>query len=181
MRLKAQPFRSDLNLSDTGTVLVSGTWNRASRLRETPLQFSLEWNRPQLGQLTKFITGGDKGWRGAVQLDATLSGTPAQLQVSTDASIRDFRRYDISSGEALRLGAHCDGRYSSVDHGLHEVFCRAPVGNGMITLHGDMGLPGSHPYDLVLMSEDVPASALGGAGPAREEKHSGGSERHRQR
>jgi hypothetical protein len=160
VRLKAQPFRSDLNLSDTGTVLVSGTWQRASKVRETPLQFSLEWTRPQLGQLTKFISGSDKGWRGVVQVDATLSGTPEQLQVTSDASIRDFRRYDLVTGEALRLGAHCDARYSSLDHVLHEVFCRGPAANGMITLHGDMGLPGSRVYDLVLMSENVPASAL---------------------
>ena len=160
MRLKAQPFRSDLNLSDTGTVLASGSWQRATKARETPFQFSLEWNRPQLGQLTKFITGRDKGWRGAGQLDATLSGTPEQLRVSMDAGIRDFRRYDILSGDALRLAAHCDARYSSLDHLLHEVFCRGPVGDGMISVHGDIGLPGSHVYDLVMTSEDVPASAL---------------------
>jgi hypothetical protein len=160
VRLKAQPLRSDLSLSDTGTLRVNGTWQRATDLRETPLQFSLEWDGPQLGQLTKFLTGSDKGWRGALQLNATLSGTPAQLQVSSDASIRDFRRYDISSGESLLLAAHCDGQYSSLDHAVHELFCRGPVGNGAVTLHGDMGFPGSHEYDLMLMAENVPASAL---------------------
>ena len=160
VRLKAQPFRSDLNLSDTGTVLMSGSWQRAGSLRETPLQFSLEWSRPQLGQLTKLLTGNDKGWRGTVQIDATVSGTPERLQVSTDGSILDFRRYDILTGQALRTLAHCDARFSSVDHVLHEVFCRAPVGSGMITVHGDMGLPGSHAYDLVVVSESVPANAL---------------------
>jgi hypothetical protein len=160
VRLKAQPFRSDLSLSDTGIVRVDGTWRRATNLRETPLQFSLEWDRPQLGQLTKFVTGSDKGWRGALQLNATLSGTPEHLQVSSDASIRDFRRYDISSGESLLLSAHCDGQYSSLDHLVQELFCRGPVGNGAITLHGDVGLPGSHKYDLMLMAENVPAGAL---------------------
>ncbi len=160
VRLKAQPFRSDMNLSDTGTIRVNGTWERASSLRETPMQFSLEWDRPQLGQLTKFLTGGDKGWRGAVLLDATLTGTPANLQISTDASIRDFRRYDISSGDALRLAAHCDAQYSSVDHEVRELFCRAPVGSGLLTLHGSTGLPGSHAYDLVVVAEQLPASAL---------------------
>ncbi len=160
VRLKAQPFRSDLSLSDTGILRVIGTWQRAASLPETPLQFSLEWDGPQLGQLTKFVTGGDKGWRGTLQLNATMSGTPAQLQVSSDASIRDFHRYDISSGESLVLAAHCDGQYRSLDHVVHELFCRGPVGNGAITLHGDVGLPGSHKYDLMLMAESVPASAL---------------------
>jgi hypothetical protein len=159
VRLKAQPFRSDLNLSDTGTLRATGTWQRAASLRETPLQFSLEWDRPQLGQLTKFLTGSDKGWRGAVMLDVTLAGTPAKLQVTSDASIRDFRRYDISSGEPLTLAAHCDGQYSSIDHTVHELFCQGPVGDGLVSLHGDLGLPGNHKYGVVLTAEKVPASA----------------------
>jgi uncharacterized protein involved in outer membrane biogenesis len=160
IRLKAQPFRSDLNLSDTGLLRVNGTWQRAETLRETPLQFAIEWDRPQLGQLTKFLTGADKGWRGTVLLDATLAGTPAQLQITSDASIRDFRRYDILSGQAVGLAAHCDGQYSSVDRMLHQVSCRAPVGLGSITLAGQLGLPGSHNFELLLAAENVPASAM---------------------
>jgi uncharacterized protein involved in outer membrane biogenesis len=160
IRLKAEPFRSDLNLNDTGTVRVNGTWQRAVSLRDTPLQFNAEWDRPQLGQLTKFVSGEDKGWRGAVQLEITLKGTPTNLLVSGDASVRDFRRYDISSGQALPLAAHCDGRYSSVDHVVHEVSCRVPVGSGRLTLKGDVGLPASHRYDLVLNAEGLPTSAL---------------------
>ena len=57
-------MRTDLNLSDTGQLQVSGTWQRAQTFRDTPMQFSMEWSRAQLGQLTKFVTGNDKGWRG---------------------------------------------------------------------------------------------------------------------
>jgi uncharacterized protein involved in outer membrane biogenesis len=160
VRLKAQPFRSDLSLSDTGLLRVNGIWQRAASLRDTPLQFAIEWDRPQLGQLTKFLTGSDKGWRGAVLLDATLTGTPGALQVHSDASIRDFRRYDILNGDAITLAAHCDAQYSSADHTLHRAFCRAPVGNGSLALRGDLGLPGSRSYDLMLTAEDVPTSAV---------------------
>jgi hypothetical protein len=159
VRLKAQPFRTDLSLSDTGLLRVNGTWQRAESLRETPLQFALEWDRPQLGQLTKFLTGTDKGWRGAVLLDATLAGTPAKLQITSDASIRDFRRYDIVSGDPVGLAAHCDGQYSSVDRTVHQISCRAPVRSGAIALSGEVGLPGSHVYDLVLTAYNLPVSA----------------------
>ena len=159
VRLRAQPFRSDMNLSDTGLLRVNGTWQRAASLRETPMQFAVEWDRPQLGQLTKFLTGSDRGWRGTVMLDATLAGTPAQLVVTSDASVRDFRRYDILSGEPIGMNGHCDARYSSVDHTLHQLSCQAPVGTGLITLRGQLGLPGSHSYDLALTAEGVPASA----------------------
>ncbi len=159
VRLKAQPFRTDLNLNDTGLLQMSGTWQRAAALRDTPLQFSLEWNRAQLGQFTKFFTGNDQGWRGEVQLDVTLAGTPAKLQIASNGSIEDFRRYDITSGQALRLAAHCEGEYSSLNRAVDDVLCSAPVGRGFITLKGTMGLPGSHTYGLVLVAENVPANA----------------------
>ena len=160
VRLKAQPFRTDLNVSDMGALLVNGTWQRADLLRDTPLQFTMEWNRAQLGQLTKFFTGHDQGWRGGAQLDVTLTGTPAKLHIMSNASIQDFRRYDIESSQPLRLAGQCAGEYSSVTHAFHELICSAPVGDGLITLKGEMGLPGSHDYGLVLNAENVPANAL---------------------
>ena len=159
LRLKAQPFRTDLNLNDLGLLQLSGTWQRAEALRDTPLQLTLEWNHAQLGQFTKLFTGNDQGWRGEILLDMTLAGTPAHLQIASDASIQDFRRYDITSGKALRLAAHCDSEYSSLDHAFQQILCGAPVGTGLITLKGNAGLPGSHNYDLAISAENVPASA----------------------
>jgi hypothetical protein len=159
-RLKAEPLRTDMNLSDTGLLRMNGIWQRAGSLRETPLQFSLEWDRAQLGQLTKLVLGNDKGWRGEVQLEATLSGIPAAMHIAADTSVQDFHRYDISSSTGLRLTAHCDGRYSSVEAVVHEILCSAPVGNGMITLRGAAGLPGVHKVDLSFNLESVPVSAV---------------------
>jgi len=160
VRLKAEPLRTDMSLSDAGLLRMNGTWRRADSLRETPLQFSLEWARAQLGQLTKLMFGNDKGWRGEVRLEATLSGTPAALRAGADASIQDFHRYDISSSEGLRLAAHCDAKYSSAEGMMHEVSCSAPVGNGLITLRGDAGLPGLHKIALTLDMESVPVSSV---------------------
>ncbi len=159
MRLKAQPFRTDMNLNDTGMLQVSGTWQRADSLPETPLQFHVEWNRAQLGQLTKFISGNDRGWRGSAQVEVVLTGSPAKLQISTDAAVDDFRRYDITSGKALRLAAHCDAEYSSLTHEFHEMKCDAPVNKGTITLTGEMGLPVGHRYAVAVSAEKVPADA----------------------
>ena len=159
MRIKAQPFRTDFNLNDTGLLQVSGTWQRADVLRETPLKFNIEWSHAQLGQVTKFVTGTDKGWRGAILLDVTLTGTPAELKINEDASVDDFRRYDITSGRALRLAAHCDGEYNAISHEFHGVMCNAPVGEGMITFTGDMGLPVNHRYAVSFSAENVPVSA----------------------
>jgi hypothetical protein len=159
-RLKAEPLRTDMSLSDTGLLRMNGTWQRAGSLRETPLQFRLEWDRAQLGQLTKLVFGNDKGWRGEVRLEATLNGIPAAMQVAADAAVQNFHRYDIASSVGLGMTAHCDGRYGSVEAVVHEILCIAPVGDGVITLRGDAGLPGVHKVDLLLNVENVPMSAV---------------------
>ena len=160
VRLKAQPFRTDMNLNDTGLLQVNGTWQRAEKLRDTPLQMTVEWSRGQLGQVTKFFTGNDKGWRGGIQIDVSLSGTPSKLSIASGIAVEDFRRYDIPNGKALRLAGRCDGEYSSLTHEFHEVMCSAPVANGLIALKGDIGLPGSHRYGIEVTASDIPASAV---------------------
>ena len=160
VRLKAQPVRTDLNLNDTGLLQVSGTWQRAATLQDTPLQFSVEWSRAQLGQVTKFLAGNDKGWRGTIQLDVALTGSPAKLEIASTASVDDFRRYDITSGNALRLAGRCSGEYSSLTHEFHELKCSAPIAKGLIAVAGNGGFPGSHRFAIAVTAESVPASAL---------------------
>jgi len=160
VRLRAEPLRTDMSLSDTGLLRINGTWQRAASLFETPLQFNAEWDRAQLGQLTKLVSGADKGWRGDARLEMTLSGTPAALRVAADGSIRDFRRYDISTSDGLALAAHCDGKYNSAEGMMREIFCSGPVGNGVISLHGDAGRPGVHSLNLTLNMENVPANSV---------------------
>jgi uncharacterized protein involved in outer membrane biogenesis len=161
MRLKAQPVRMDFNLTDTGTVSVNGSWQRATTLRQTPLQFNMEWAGAQLGQLSKLISGKDKGWRGTVKLSAALSGTPADLTVETDTSVQDFRRYDILGGGALQLRAQCTSHYSSVNRAVSNLSCHAPVGNGTVSVNGSIaGVFSSHTYDLSLIATQVPLQSL---------------------
>jgi uncharacterized protein involved in outer membrane biogenesis len=161
MRLQAQPLRTDLNLTDAGLLKVNGTWQRAESLRQTPVQFIMLWDDAQLGQATKLATGNDKGWRGTLKVSGTITGTPADLVLRTDASIQDFRRYDILSGDALRLAAQCSGHYSTVDRALSQLSCRAPVVNGSISVKGMIaGSPGARIYDLSFAAQDVPAQSL---------------------
>jgi hypothetical protein len=161
MRLKAQPIRTDFNLSDTGVVSVSGSWQRAASLHDTPLQFSLVWDGAQLGQVTKLAYGNDKGWRGGLEVSTTLTGTPANLAIVSSASVEDFRRYDIFGGGDLRLAVQCAGHYSSVDRSLSEVGCNAPVGDGTMAVTGRVDHPfSSRNLDLSLSARDLPIRSL---------------------
>ncbi|MGH9500239.1 MAG: AsmA family protein [Terriglobales bacterium] len=161
MRLKAQPVRTDFNLTDTGILRVTGSWQRAPTLRDMPLQFTFLWDRAQLGQLTKLAYGNDKGWRGAVRMTAELAGTPAHLAVTAEAAAEDFRRYDIPGGGAMRLAAQCTAQYSSIDNTLSDGDCTAPMTAGAVRLTGSIGNPlGARSYDLMLAADSVPLQSL---------------------
>jgi hypothetical protein len=161
LRLKAQPVRTDLNLSDTGTVRVNGSFQRASSLHDTPLQFQIEWDHPQLGQLTKLVSSNDKGWRGTVLLTATLNGTPGDLQVHTDMAVDDFRRYDVTGGGDLRLAVECKSHYSSFENSFDQIGCSAPVGTGVVTVSGHIQSPLVSPeYDISISAQDLPAQSI---------------------
>lgn len=160
VRLRAQPFRSDSNLTDTGIVRIEGLWQRAQRLRNTPVQFRIEWDQAQLGQASKFFLGDDKGWRGAIAISAVLTGTPENLLVDAESSIQDFHRYDISAN-GLRLRGHCRGRYRSTEQTISQLACHAPVGGGVITIGGSVGASsGSRSYDLRMSAENLPLQSL---------------------
>jgi AsmA family len=161
MRLKAQPVRTDFNLSDTGVLRAEGSWQRAASLRLTPLLFHVQWEGGQLGQITKLAYGEDKGWRGAVLVSAALKGTPADLTVQSSASVDGFRRYDLMDDDSLQLAGQCNANYSSVDRALHSLSCSLPVGDGAITLEGSaMGPMTSPSYDLALKAKDIGVEAL---------------------
>ncbi|MBV9085963.1 MAG: AsmA family protein [Acidobacteriaceae bacterium] len=161
MRLEANPVRTDANLSDTGTVRVSGSFRRTENLRDTALNVHLVLDRAQLGQLTRLVQGRDRGWRGAVYLNATLAGTPAALNVTSDLSIDDFRRYDIMSDEGFRVSSHCQGQYQLAVHGFSAIDCRIPEGGGQVIVRGSVAdILTSRTYDLAIATERVPISDL---------------------
>jgi hypothetical protein len=156
-RLTAQPVRTDFNLTDTGLLRVNAAWQRASRLGEMPVQATLRWDGGQLGQITKLFTGRDRGWRGGVNLAASLSGTAESLLIRSQVTIEDFRRYDIVGGERVRLATECSGRFSRVEKALEDLSCESPVSGGAVRLRGNVTpLTVSPGYDLTLAVERVP-------------------------
>ena len=160
IRLEARPVRTDVDISDTGTLKLDGRFQRASNLRDTPLYLKLTFSDGPLGQITKLIYARDRGWRGTFASSAILTGTPAALGVTLDAQVDDFRRYDIALGEALRLRVHCTGTYSSTDDALYDVRCESPVGAGRT--RGSRRCPrlGRGGYELGISGEHIPAERV---------------------
>ncbi len=160
IRIEARPVRTDLNVNDTGMLTLEGRFQRASNVRDTPVYLKLNYNDGPLGQLTKLLYGRDRGWRGTVRGSAVLTGTPASAAVTVDGQISDFRRYDIASGEALRLRTHCTGTYSSAGDSLYDVRCESPIGSGIVRVRGDAENWGASGYDLDISGEHIPAERI---------------------
>jgi hypothetical protein len=160
-RIRAEPVRTDFNLTDTGLLQINATWQRASSLRSTPLQLAVLWQKGQLGQITKLLSGKDRGWRGGVNFMANVSGTPEALLIESQTAIEDFRRYDISDGENVRLAAACSGQYNALTGALADLLCESPVRDGMLRLRGALTVAAQVPtYDLTLQAQEVPLTSV---------------------
>jgi AsmA protein len=160
-RLKAEPVRTDFNLTDTGLVQINATWQRAPNLRLTPVEIAAQWKNGQLGQITKLLSGRDRGWRGGVTFTAKISGTPEALQIETRTAIDGFRRYDIAGSENVRLATVCSGQYNTVTSTLADLLCESPVSSGTVRLRGNLAVVAQKPtYDLTLEADKVPVDSL---------------------
>ncbi len=160
-RIKAEPVRTDFNLTDTGLLQINATWQRASRLRSTPVQLTVQWQKGQLGQITKLLSGKDRGWRGGVNFTANLSGTPEALRIESATTIEDFHRYDIVGSESVRLATACSGRYNAITSFLGDLLCESPVNGGTLLLHGGAILGTQPPdYHLTLSATKVPLTSV---------------------
>jgi hypothetical protein len=160
-RIKAEPVRTDFNLTDTGLVQIDATWQRASSLRITPLRINVQWRYGQLGQITKLLSGNDRGWRGGLTLTAQLSGTPEALRIESRTAIDDFHRYDIVDRENVRLTTGCSGQFNAVTSRLSDLLCESPVGGGTLRLRGVLSVASQAPaYDLTVEAEKVPLASV---------------------
>jgi AsmA family len=161
IRLKTRPVSSNFNLTDTGVLQIRGSWYRAHSLRQTPVQFTVDWNGGQLGQLTKLVYGADKGWRGAINLNVAVTGTATDLTVTALGSADDFHRYDVIPSERLRLQTRCTGHYTSINDNLSNVDCYSPVSDGVFGVHGEIhNLFAVRNYNLVFLAHGLPVQSL---------------------
>jgi hypothetical protein len=156
VRLLAKPTRTDLPLSDTGLLRVEGRFQSAQELRDMPVTLKVDVTKGQLGQITKLIYGRDRGWRGGTSISGNLTGTPSALSVALDATIDDFRRYDIALGEALRLRLHCTGTFSTTGNSLNDAACDSPADPGLLRISGNAENWGINSYQFSITAQQLP-------------------------
>ena len=160
LRLRGQPVRTDMRLSDTGTLRANATWRRADDLRKTPLLVTASYDGAQLGQFTKLVYGTDRGWRGTLRVSANLHGTAEDLQLQSEASVDNFRRYDLLAAPSLQIAATCGARFQGSPRQLSQILCSSPAQDGSLLLRGKVGLTEPPAYDLNVNASKFPAQRV---------------------
>ena len=164
VRLKAVPLRTDQSISDTGIINLSGSFDRAAQFADTPFHFQLSWEGPEVNAITQIARGSDPGWRGAVDLNAELKGTPADFTARVNANVDELRRYDIARTSPFNLRVSCQNRFrAEAGAAINQLDfkCNAPLESGALTAEGELHPLGKSPdYVVRLVASEIPVSSF---------------------
>jgi AsmA family/AsmA-like C-terminal region len=160
IRLEAQPARTDLDLdlSDTGLLRVEGSLHRASVLGSMPIDLQTEWSNAPLGQMGRLLLGKDTGWRGDLQVNASIKGDLYNPEFKTRVQIAGMHRQEFTPLDAFNVDATCQGQYRHALHSLDGLTCLWPIGGGHLLLTG--GIPNVEQLSPAfnLQVQNVPAT-----------------------
>jgi hypothetical protein len=166
VRLKAIPLRTDESVTDTGTIKISGSFDRASEFAKTPFHFQFTWEQPEVNAIAQIVRGHDPGWRGVVDLNAELKGTPTDFTARLNAEIEEFRRYDIARSIPFNMHVNCEHRFraSVVETSAKDQLdfdCKVPLGSGVLNAQGELHPLGKAPeYSVRFVASEVPLAPL---------------------
>lgn len=159
IRLRGQPARTDvsLDLADTGIVRLEARLRRAADRNQMPIHLDIDWREAQLGQLSRLILGADPGWRAALTGEMQLDGTAESAQVKARLTATGVHRAEFAPSEPLDFDANCSFGYRYLARSVDKLVCHSPLGDGHVTVTGD--LPGDKPAKLALELQQIPVSA----------------------
>ena len=109
VRLVGKPTRTDTNVSDPGTVKMEGSLRRAATMDEVPVDLTASWQGAPMGEASKLLTGNDAGWRGNLNVEATLVGTLAAARLTTKIHMEELRRAEFVPVATMDVSADCGG------------------------------------------------------------------------
>jgi hypothetical protein len=165
LRLQGRPARTDINVSDTGTVQLEGTLSRASSLDQVPLNLRGEWRNVPLGQASLILFGRDAGLRGNMTLSANAQGTVSNSAIQAHLQLAGARRADFVPAQPLDVDLQCLGTASGDFHGFQDIHCSwPPAGSSdppVLTISGslpDVRVPRSIAVEIA--TPGLPAATL---------------------
>jgi uncharacterized protein involved in outer membrane biogenesis len=125
LRLKAEPWRSGVQLQSPGIVSIAGDIaGTSARLR--PAELSVHWDKASLADIFRMVDGADLGVRGEFTLDATAKsgvvaddatsapGTPQRWAVAVAARGTRIHRWDLTDrDDNPRVNIFLNGQWNS--------------------------------------------------------------------
>ena len=126
VRLVAHPARTDTNITDPGKLRLEGELRRAETVAAVPVTFTASWHDTPLGEATRILAGDDWGWRGAMNLDASLTGTLGDAHLTSKLTLGGLRRAEFFPAQPLDLQIHCSSRFAVHPATLSEFSCTLP-------------------------------------------------------
>lgn len=163
LRVEAAPVRTDLDLDfgGTGLVRVSGSLQRAPSLDKMPLNLTAQWSGGSMGQLGRLLLGHDPGWRGNIDLRASVHGALDDAAVKATVRASGIHRSEFEPDRTLALDTTCEMHYRHALESVEGLTCVTPVGDGQLVLTGAVGGVASAPRPaLSLRIENAQASEL---------------------
>lgn len=164
LRLRAHPTRTDLNVSDTGTIELEAVLGAGSSLRQVALNLQGQWRDAPLGEASRVLFARDAGWRGNMNLAANIRGTFGESAVTTRLTLADSRPADFVPEQLLNTQVECFATATGIFHAFQDIRCSWPPtssSRGALTLTGSISNI-HHPDEasLNIAANQVPASTL---------------------
>jgi len=158
LRLKANPARTDTNVSGTGTIQIEGTLGRATSLAQVPIQLQGEWRNAPFGGASYVLFGRDANWRGNMTLSANAQGTVGNSAVEIKFSTSDARRSDFVPKRPLNVELDCLGTATNLFHSFNNVRCSWPPSgsSGTQVLFISGSLPDVRKLDSATVDVSIP-------------------------
>ena len=165
MRISARPARTDISVSDTGTLKLEAALNRASALGEVPLTADATWTDAPLGATSRIVTGTDADVRGQMTLSAHLSGQISAARLKLRVQADSLHRADFVPEHSLAVDIECTALATHIFHSLEDLRCVWPVPDSQgatVALAGALPdlLDLRHTAQLQIGTPQLPASAL---------------------
>jgi hypothetical protein len=109
VRAKGTPTRTDTDISDPGIVKLEGSLKRAATMAEVPVDLTASWSGAPMGEASKLLSGQDAGWRGNLNVEASLRGVLGAAKLTTILHAEELRRSEFVPLEAMDVRAECRG------------------------------------------------------------------------
>ena len=139
VRLRGRPARTDTSATDTGTVRVEASLQRANSIGDVPLALDASWDGAPLGEASRVMVGRDAGLRGGLRLAVHMKGTLADAAIQSEFAVSDLHRVDLVADRAIDVDFKCLAEARRLLHALEGVACSwSPDNTGEVRLIGSL-------------------------------------------